>query len=223
MLYTLTGVRDNLRNRDGKRVFYLGKGDQLTSEARDFLTRERIEILPADQAKPTRYRLLSGGYLEEKPEHMTHLSGDILVEKTHPRIAFRGAVDTLEAELLLAILELPHLEKPLTELLTLSRNLLRWEVLNEPAQETTLGGLTESDLRARSHFPQKHYGIPHFMPQPTDGKTVLTLNKLRALVRTTERAAALALPDRADILKAFNRMSSFLYILMLQEKSSNNA
>jgi ethanolamine utilization cobalamin adenosyltransferase len=219
MLYTLTAVKDNLRNRDGKRVFYLGKGDQLTSEAKDFLAAQRIEILPAEQARPERYRLLSGGYVEEKPEHMTHLSGDILVEKTHPRIAFRGAVDTLESELLLAILELKHLEKPLTELLTLSRNLLRWEVLNEPAEETNLSGLTETELRSRSHFPQKYYGIPHFMPEPSDGKTILTLNKLRALVRATERAAALALPDRADILKAFNRMSSFLYILMLQEKS----
>ena len=52
MLYTEENVRDNLRNRQGKRVFYLGKGDQLTSGARDFLRRERIEILPAEQAKP---------------------------------------------------------------------------------------------------------------------------------------------------------------------------
>ena len=27
MLYSLEAVRANLRNRDGKRVFYLGKGD----------------------------------------------------------------------------------------------------------------------------------------------------------------------------------------------------
>ena len=101
MLYTKEAVRDNLRNREGKRVFYLGKGDQLTSEARDFLARERIEILPAAQARPDRYRLPGGGYMEEKPEHMTHLNGEYLVPKTHPRIRFRGAVDTLEAEILL--------------------------------------------------------------------------------------------------------------------------
>ena len=61
MLYTKAAVRDNLRNRDGKRVFYLGKGDQLTSDARDFLTREGIAILPADQARPEEFRLLAGG------------------------------------------------------------------------------------------------------------------------------------------------------------------
>ena len=71
MLYNEESVRANIRNREGKRVFYLGKGDQLTSAARDWLSRERIEIRPGEQAKQDRYRLVSGGYLEEKPEHMT--------------------------------------------------------------------------------------------------------------------------------------------------------
>ena len=100
MLYTEDTVRQNLRNRQGKRVFYLGKGDTLTPGARDYLARERIEILPAEMAKPDCYRLLSGATLTEKPEQMTHLNGDILVLKTHPRIRFRGAMDSLEAELL---------------------------------------------------------------------------------------------------------------------------
>ena len=50
MLYTEQTVRENLRNRDGKRVFYLGDGDRLTASARDYLSRERIEVLPATQA-----------------------------------------------------------------------------------------------------------------------------------------------------------------------------
>ena len=67
MLYTEQNVRDNLRNREGKRVFFLGKGDQLTSGARDFLSREKIPILPAEQAKPEQYSLLCGGFVTEKP------------------------------------------------------------------------------------------------------------------------------------------------------------
>ena len=90
MLYTEQQAKANIRNRNGKRVFYLGKGDQLTSGARDWLRQERIEILPGEQAKPQRYKLLTGGFLEEKPEHMTHLNGDLLVPKNHPRILFRG-------------------------------------------------------------------------------------------------------------------------------------
>ena len=39
MLYSLDTVRENLRNRAGKRVFYLGKGDTMTSSARDYLQR----------------------------------------------------------------------------------------------------------------------------------------------------------------------------------------
>ena len=109
MLLNEQTVRDNVRNREGKRVFYLAKGDQLTSGARDFLSRERIDILPAELAKPDRYRLLNGGYLEEKPEHMTHLNGEILVPKSHPRILFRGKLDTLESELILCQLAAAHL------------------------------------------------------------------------------------------------------------------
>ena len=67
MLYSLEAVRANIRNREGKRVFYLGKGDQLTSQARDFLSRERIAILPADRARPDEYRVLGGGRVTEKP------------------------------------------------------------------------------------------------------------------------------------------------------------
>lgn len=218
MLYNQQAARDNIRNREGKRVFYLGKGDQLTSDARDFLTRERIEILPAEQARPARYRLLSGGFMEEKPEHMTHLNGDVLVPKTHPRIAFRGAMDMLEAELLLCQAELPHLEKELGEILNLVRDVLRWEVLEEPAQERLLGGMTAQQLRERSHRPQDFYGQPHFMPATADGMAVLRLNRLRCVARQAELKAVAAVPQREDLLRMMNRISSFVYILMIQQK-----
>ena len=70
MLYDRRAVQENIRNKDGKRVFYLGKGHQLTSDARDWLTGERIPVLPAENARPAEYRLLNGGILVEKPEHM---------------------------------------------------------------------------------------------------------------------------------------------------------
>ena len=101
MLYTEEQVKANIRNREGQRVFFLGKDDRLTPGARDWLSRERIRVLPAEAAKIETHRLLGGGYVTEKPEHMTHLHGDVLVSKTHPRIAFRGAMDQLEAELIL--------------------------------------------------------------------------------------------------------------------------
>ena len=220
MLYQLQEVKDNIRNREGKRVFYLGKGDQLTSDARDYLNRERIQILPAEQARPQRYRLLTGGYMEEKPEHMTHLNGEFLVPKTHPRIAFRGAMDTLEAEILLCQLALPDFRKELGELLELARNLIRCDVLGEPVKETNLCGLTQEQLRSHSHRPQDFYGQPHFMPSAEDGETVLRLNRVRCAAREAELKAVAAMPEREDILRAMNRMSSMVYILMLQAKAN---
>lgn len=225
MLYTETSVRDNIRNRDGKRVFYLGRGDTLTAGARDWLRSERIDILSADTAKPKEFRLLGGGFMEEKPEHMTHLNAEILVPKTHPRIAFRGAMDTLEAELILSQLAAPHFRGKLEEILSLARKILRCDVLEEPLDSITLCGLTEAELRARSHRPQEYYGIPHFMPTAADGEVMGRLNRVRCAAREAELRAAEAFcdregnPARPDILRALNRMSSMLYLLMMEEKS----
>ena len=224
MLYTKQQVRDNIRNREGKRVFYLGKGDLLTSDARDWLSSQRIEILSAEQAKKT-YRLLNGAQVLEKSEHMTHLNGDILVSKNHPRIRFRGAADNLEAAILLCQQAVPERSKELQEILDLVRRLISCDVLEEPVGEFTLCGLTEQEQRKRSHFPQEYYGIPHFMPDSRDSKAILELNWVRSLVRSTELSAMDAFsdrdgnPTRPDIIQALNRMSSMVYILMIQEKA----
>lgn len=226
MLYTEETVRANIRNREGKRVFFLGKGDTLTPGARDFLSRERIEIRSGESAKIEEYRLTNGAVLRVKPEHMTHLNGDVLVPKTHPRIAFRGAMDTLEAELLLCQLACgEQLRKDLGEILTLARMLIRCEVMDEPVPEGKLCGLTEEEQRQRSHRPQDYYGQAHFMPEVSDGETVLRLNRCRCAARAAELAAAAAFTDgdgnaaREDILRALNRMSSMIYILMIMARA----
>lgn len=228
MLYTEQQVKANIRNRDGKRVFYLGRGDQLTPGARDWLSRERIEILPAEQARPERFKLLSGGFSEEKPEHLTHLNGDTLVHKTHPRIAFRGAMDTLEAELMLCQLVLREpMKKQLQEALDFARYLLRCDVLEEKVERETLCGLDAQQLRSHSHRPQDFYGQPHFMPEVTDGEEILRLNRCRCAAREAELKAVAAFtdregnPTRIDLLRAMNRLSSMIYILMIKQKSQN--
>ena len=226
MLYSEQTVRANIRNRQGKRVFFLGSGDALTPSARDWLRQERIEVLPAETAKPDAYFLENGACFGEKPEHYTHLRGNILVRKTHPVIAFRGKMDSLQAELLLAQQAAPAaLRAPIGEILTLARNILRWDVMEEPAKLETLCGLTAPELRSHSHNPQKYYGQPHFMPEYTDGPVLLQLNRCRCAARSAELAAAKAFqnPDdtcaRPDLLEALNRMSSMLYILMIRLKA----
>ena len=228
MLYTEEAVRANLRNREGRRVFYLGREDRLTPGARDFLTRERIDILPAEQARPERWRLEGGGWMEEKPEHMTHLNGQVLVSKLHPRIAFRGALDTLEAELILVQLAAPELAGELGEILELTRRVVRCDVLEEPLTAGKLCGLTEAEQRTRSHRPQDYYGQPHFMPEARDGMVIARLNRARCAAREAELKAVAAYRDRAgnptrpDILRCMNRLSSMLYILMIRQKAENH-
>ena len=208
MLYDERAARENIRNRGGKRVFYLGPGDQLTPSARDALHGMRVEICPPPPKT-------------EKAEHMTHLNGDTLVPKTDPVIRFRGQLDALQAELLLCGRQYPALRPHLGEFLELCRKMMSADVLNEPLPEVALLGLTEDQLRDHSHFPQKYYQKPHFMPSFEDTPEVLHLNKIRTLVRSTELTAMKAHPTRQDILQALNRLSSAVYIMMLQLKIDN--
>ena len=159
--------------------------------------------------------------MEEKPEHMTHLNGEFLVEKTHPRIVLRGAVDMLEAELLLCAAKAEgDIRHQLDEALSYIRTLLRNEVLEEPVTLETLGGMDEQTLRERSHRPQEFYGQPHFMPMPDDGKLLLQVNRARCAARAAELRAVAAFPSgREDLLRALNRLSSFLYLIMIQLKT----
>ena len=228
MLYTEEAVKANIRNREGKRVFYLAKEDTLTPGARDWLRSERVEVLDAGKAKPLQYRLLGGGFSDEKPEHMTHLNAEVLVSKTHPRIKFRGAMDTLESEIILAQLEADrYMSAKLGEVLTLARKIIRCDVLDEELHEEKLCGLTEREIRERSHRPQDFYGQPHFMPDYTDGSLIARLNRVRCAVRNAEICAAHAfsdrdgIPVRTDIIRALNRMSSMIYILMIEIKSGD--
>lgn len=226
MLFSEETARANVRSRDGRRVFYLGRDDRLTSAARDYLSRERIEILPAEAARPERFPLLGGGYCEKKPEHMTHLDGVTLAPKTHPRIVFRGKVDTLEAHLILCGIRVPSLRGEIEDILGYTRLLLRCEVLGEPVPERKLCGLTEQELRRRSHFPQEFYGQPHFMPGSGDGQEIACLNLARCAAREAELAAAAAFTDvygqvqRPDLLRAMNRLSSAIYLLMIRQRAN---
>ena len=224
-VFTRESARANVRVKDGERVFYLADGDHLTPSAQQWLKDDGVKVLPASEAKVEEFRTLDGGFVRKKPEHMTHLRADVLVRKDHPRIRFRGMADALEGELLLAAKEADSpLKEQLNEVLAVVRRLIRCDVLEEPVQIDTICGMTMAQLRERSHFPQKFYDQPHFMPSAEDSHMLLTLNKVRTLIRRTELAAYDAFHDRdgmvtrEDLLQVLNRLSSTLWILMIQKK-----
>lgn len=213
----------------------VNRDQKLTPGARDWLAAHKIQaVFPvggdAHIAPPStpQYRTLFGATLNEKPEHMTHLKGNILVRKDHPRIAFRGMIDALEGEIMLAQQAsqgYPALVKELEEALALVRRLIRCDVLDEPVGELRLCGYDAGQLREYSHYPDKYLGQPHFLPAYTDGPALLAVNKVRTLVRQTELSAYAAFKDvegnvtRGDIILALNRLSSLMWIMMIKLKA----
>ena len=169
----------------------------------------------------------TGSVMAEKPENMTHLHGHVLVPKTHPQIAFRGMLDSLEAKILsLQVLSAENGIHPLTEaldeVLAYVRRILSAEVLDHELEEIRLLGLDSQGLRYESHHIKEIYGMPHPMPEYRMGKICVALNELRTFVREAELAAARAFDKdgictRPDIVEAMNRLSSVIYILFCRQ------
>ena len=186
-----------------------------------------VQKLPQDSAGKPVYVDEAGRQLSEKPENMTHLHGNVLVPKSHPQIAFRGMLDSLEARII-AIQTmaagdgLSQLTSGLGEVLDFVRSILSAEVRETPLADICLLGMDSEGLRYESHHIQEIYGIPHPMPDYHMGRICVALNELRTLAREAELSAVHAFGDgesctRPDIIEAMNRLSSVIYILLCRQ------
>ncbi|KAB3525605.1 cobalamin adenosyltransferase [Alkaliphilus serpentinus] len=239
---TELALRTELKGKALKK-YVVDKNTIITPSARQFLKEKNIEIvtdgvntearereeIKVTEMKETAHLYIcetTGGFFNEKPEYMTHLYGNRLVYKDHPRIEFRGKLDSLQSKLLelqvvVARYKVDGLIKDLEELLTYIRKILRAEVLEESFATDMLMGLREEDIRAQSHNPMNYFKIQHILPSYQMGEVVIGLNSLRTKVRETEIAGIKAFREggnieRQDIIKALNRMSSAVYVLMLR-------
>ena len=168
----------------------------------------------------------TGGLYAEKPEHMTHLFGNRLVDKNHPRIIYRGRLDKIQADLVLTQAVIARTENSkallddLDDILRILRELMRCEVLDEPFTNETIIGLNHKELRDHSHNPQKYYNIESMLlPEYSMGEVYALLNMLRAEIREVELVAVDAFKEgrkmtRSDIIEELNRLSSALHIMM---------
>jgi ethanolamine utilization cobalamin adenosyltransferase len=233
---------------DALKEYRVGADVIVTPSAKSYLTDHRIDLVIGDKRviKNPSGRDCSGGGEPArrkdspepargggvKPEYMTSLRAGELAPKDHKVIKLRGRVDSFEAKLLetqmaFRKMGLEGIEKDLGEVLDYTRAVMRSEVLDEPLPPMELFGMDEDAIHDSSHHPQKYFGVPHFMPVTIDdGEAVLMLNVLRTIVREVEIAAYEAftdessqVPSRTDIVKALNRMSSALYVMMLRAKA----
>lgn len=190
--------------------------------------KEEVQVPGMDegQPKPKYVDYETGAFYYEKPEHMTQLFGNKLVCKDHPRILFRGKLDSLQAAVVLnqAMIQAAGgselLIQDLGEILKDLREMMRCDVLDEEMKTETIIGLTHAELRAHSHNPMKYYNIKQMiLPDYTMGTEYAMLNQMRAAVRETEVAACTAFHVekkyiRSDIIEELNRLSSALHIMM---------
>ena len=185
-----------------------------------------VELPKAERVKPKFVDYESGAYYFEKPEHMTHLYGNVLVGKDHKRIVFRGKLDSLQSLFVLnqsILAEAGGKEKlieDLEDILGSLREMMRCDAMEEPFRMEYIIGLSHEELRDHSHNPMKFYKVKQMvLPNYTLGKSYALLNQLRAAVRETEVAAASAFHngknyERSDIIEELNRMSSAMHIIM---------
>lgn len=242
-------LRDELR-AETPEVYYVPEGTLISPAAREYLQQRKIKIAKGEKpsSNPSEDKAVSsekeeaakasnavaykytdyetGAYYPEKPEHMTQLFGNVLVVKNHPRILFRGKLDSLQALIVLdqAILaETPGNEKLIRdfgELLGITRELMRCDVLDEEFKNDMILGLTHDELRARSHDPMRFFKIKQMvLPDYTMGKAYALMNQLRTAIRETEVAAAEAFREgtkyvRGDVIEELNRLSSAVHIMM---------
>lgn len=161
-------------------------------------------------------------------ENITALSGDCYVSKTHPRILFRGAIDSFIAELLLIMANAlkTHAKDSLFLLHLYDVKQFLKAMQAAEASGTPLAGIRlldmdENDLREHSHHPHSHIGIGHIFDLPPDADIrALQMNYLRAKARELEiKGIAAETNDPAineNWTTALNRLSSALYIMELR-------
>ncbi|SHK09528.1 cobalamin adenosyltransferase [Paramaledivibacter caminithermalis] len=189
---------------------------------------EELEI-PAERIVPKYISYYSGGALESKPEHMTQIYGNKLVFKDDPRIIFRGKLDSLQSKIIelqvfIASKNIIKLVEDLDEVLNYTREILKAEVLEEEFNIKSLIGLREEQLREMSHHPKKYFRVDHILPNYKMGEVLVGLNSLRSTVREVELTAIKAFRKdfeltRIDIIRALNRLSSCIYIMMCKHKA----
>ena len=133
--------------------------------------------------------------------------------KLSDRITLRGKLDSLNAQIiLLQTLSGNHAYiSDLEEVRAIVRELQAHEAGGKTfSGGFSLWGMTDEELHALSHNPQRG----HILPHPDMKTEAAGVNVLRTLVREVELCAWRAFPDdELGLCHVLNRLSSAIYIL----------
>ncbi|MGV8146811.1 MAG: cobalamin adenosyltransferase [Alkaliphilus sp.] len=238
-------LRSEFKKLNTATEYCVNKNCIVTPSARAYLKDKKIQLIfsdddlhiPKDSSKTKidlKYKKIEHGYIchttgadiETKREHTTQIFANRLVTKDHPRIVLRGKLDSLQSEILEVQIIAEHqkctkLLEDLEEVLSFTRNILRAEVLEEELGDLEVIGLREEEIRKMSHNPKKHFGVEHILPHYKQGELTVRLNSLRSSAREVELQAIKSFRvgseiQRLDIIRALNRLSSCIYIMMLK-------
>lgn len=233
MLITESDVRKKYDDDNGLKEYFVPRDALITPAAKEFLLDRKIKVI-YEKRESTEMKELAKGFYDlngrkysQKPEHLTHLKGNTLVPKDHPRIVLRGKLDSLQSKIIETQLaaERHGKEKLLEELqkiLLFVRGLVRAEVMDEKVKEQQIAGMSFDDIHNRSHDPMKYYGFPHLMIDREMGEMAVALNTLRSETREVEIAAFKAFSlnngnvSRMDIITSLNRLNSCFYIMIFE-------
>ena len=172
----------------------------------------------------------TGAIYDKKPEYMTQLFGDNLVVKNHKRIILRGKFDILQAEIIKYWKKYEKnkkLESDFAQTYRFVRDLFISEMTDMEFQERNVLGYDIDTLKDITHNTVKYFKTGHLFEINIDyDESVIDLNYLRALSRECELAAVESFykegkVERLDILKALNRLSSILYLMMLKANNGD--
>ncbi|WP_028856797.1 hypothetical protein [Psychrilyobacter atlanticus] len=245
MVVTELSLKESYKKQEFNK-YYLEKGAILTPSAKQFLHDKKIEITKIkneqEQNKKTttensieksvvaKYKGVMGEVYFEKPEYMTQLSENILIKKNHKIIFFRSKIDNFLSELILIEKQVntdknKGLKEDFKSIKQFLDEIIKAEVLNTKLdKDLKIFNLSLEKIRKISHNPKKYFSMDHLFGISSENNLrTLYLNKLRTLIREVEVTAVDAFVSESkvqkiDLLKALNRLSSAIYIMMLKEE-----
>ncbi len=186
-------------------------------------TESRFPVTPLEEAPRC---TCCGMAVEQKSDAITQLNACHYAMKNHPRIRFRGRMDSLHAHVLMAQVRavasgLTDLVRDLGTVAAYCREITSAEYNERPVADFALEGWDNTSIHKATHDPQGVLGVPHMTISEVDPEVQHWLNICRTQAREIEIAAVDAFPNPhnpsgASICHAMNRLSSIFYFLQLR-------